>query len=140
MQQQLKDKVLRVLNDNEVGTLATVVDNKPQSRYMTFFHDDLTLYTATNKETHKTETIKENPYVHVLVGYDGKGIGDAYLEVEGKASVHESEQLKKDLWNEHLSPWFEGPEDPNYVVLKIVPSQIRLMNNHGEEPDILRLH
>jgi general stress protein 26 len=34
--QKLKEKVTQVLGESKVGTLATVVGNKPHSRYMTF--------------------------------------------------------------------------------------------------------
>ena len=86
-QQQLKNKVLDILDHHKVGSLATVESGKPHSRYMTFFHDGLTLYTPTSDETHKAEEIENNPNVHVLLGYNGEGFGDAYLEIDryGKA-------------------------------------------------------
>jgi general stress protein 26 len=130
---QLKDKVLEILEKRETGVLATVKQNKPHSRYMTFFHENLTFYTPTSIETHKTEEIKENPNVHLLVGYEGEGYGDPYLEVEGTATIQDDQGLKEKYWNEHMSHYFEGPKDPNYVLLKIEPSLIRLMNSDGEK-------
>lgn len=67
-QQQLKEKIIEVIDANKVGTLATVKGSRPHSRYMTFFNDNLTLYTPTNKETHKAEEVDENPNVHILLG------------------------------------------------------------------------
>ncbi|MCA1039604.1 pyridoxamine 5'-phosphate oxidase family protein [Bacillus infantis] len=135
----VKDKVLKILEDNKIGTLATVKNNKPHTRYMTFFNDELKLYTATSKETDKTEEIEENPNVHILIGYDGEGLGDEYLEIEGRASVNASEDLKEKVWNDHLKPWFDGPNDPNYIVLEIQPTDVRVMNSKESSFETLEL-
>lgn len=58
-QEELKQKVLNLLDEQKVGTLATVEQDKPHTRYMTFFHEGLTLYTPTSKETHKAEEIEK---------------------------------------------------------------------------------
>ncbi|USK35231.1 pyridoxamine 5'-phosphate oxidase family protein [Bacillus sp. F19] len=137
--QKLNKEVLDILKKHKVGTLATVVDNKPHSRYMTFFNDELMLYTPTNKNTHKAEEIDENPNVHILIGYEGEGYGDSYIEFEGKASISEDQKLKEKIWNDHMKNWFEGPNDPNYIVLAIKPHKIRLMNSEHESPQILEV-
>lgn len=127
-QQQLKNKVLDILDHHKIGSLATVESGKPHSRYMTFFHDGLTLYTPTSDETHKAEEIDNNPNVHVLLGYNGEGLGDAYLEITGTAKLNHSKDLKDKIWDEKLERWFDGKDDPNLTVLEIEPSEIRLMN------------
>lgn len=93
--QKLKEKVTQVLGESKVGTLATVVGNKPHSRYMTFFNEDLTLYTPTSKETYKAEEIERNPNVHILLGYEGEGMGDAYIEYREKLQSVKISQLRK---------------------------------------------
>ena len=138
-QTEIQNQVEEILEANTIGTLATVKDNKPFSRYMTFFHENLTLYSATNRNTHKVEDIDQNNDVHVLIGYNGGGLEDAYIEIEGKASIETATEVKQKVWNEKLEPWFEGPEDSAYAVLKIVPSEIRLMNTPDAEPQVLEL-
>lgn len=137
-QQEIRSTIEKILDDHQIGTLATVENNQPYSRYMTFFHDELTLYTATNQHTHKVKDIQANPHVHILLGYTYDGTTDAYIEIEGVASIHNEEIMKKRLWNEHLEPWFSGPEDPNYTVLKIDPTEIRLKNT--ADPAVYRLN
>ncbi|MCM3594839.1 pyridoxamine 5'-phosphate oxidase family protein [Metabacillus idriensis] len=137
--QKLNKEVLDILEKHKVGTLATVVDNKPLSRYMTFFNDELMLYTPTNKNTHKAKEIDENPNVHILLGYEGEGYGDSYIEFEGKASISEDQELKDKIWNDHMKNWFDGPNDPNYIVLAIKPNKIRLMNSEHESPQTLEV-
>ncbi|WP_100331143.1 pyridoxamine 5'-phosphate oxidase family protein [Bacillus xiapuensis] len=137
--EQIMQKIKQVLDEQPVGTLATVKKNKPHTRYMTFFHDELTLYSPTGKDTYKVEEIEENPNVHILLGYSGNGYGDAFLEIEGTAVITSSSDLKQKLWNGELSKWFKSPEDPNFVVLKITPSVIRYMNDGKETPQVIEL-
>lgn len=129
-----KDTARKILDESLVGTMATVQDNKPFSRYMTFFNEDFTLYTATSKQTDKVEELEGNPNTHILIGYDGEGYDDAYLEIMGTVKVTDDESLKEKVWNEHMKPWFSGPEDPNLVILKVTPESMRLMNKKGQAP------
>ncbi|NYF25432.1 pyridoxamine 5'-phosphate oxidase family protein [Sporosarcina sp. JAI121] len=132
-----KENALKILKESSVGTMATVQQNKPHTRYMTFFSDEFTLYTASSKQTQKVDELETNPYTHILIGYDGKGLGDDYLEIEGTVSISDDESLKQKIWNEHMKPWFSGPEDTSLVILKVEPESIRLMNKKGEEPHII---
>ena len=132
-----KELALCILEKNMVGTMATVQQNKPHSRYMTFFHDEFILYTVTNKKTHKVEEAAKNPYTHILLGYDGKGFGDSFLEIEGVIEESDDKAMKEKVWNNALKGWFDGPDDPNLIVLKITPTQIRLMNTKGKDPQIV---
>ena len=128
-QGETKEQILELLDTNKFGTLATVENNKPHTRYMTFLHEDFTLFTPTSKETHKAEEIENNPNVHILLGYHGGEIGkDVFLEVQGKAEIVDDEETKKTMWHESFGHWFKGPEDPEYVILKITPVAMRLMN------------
>ncbi|GAA0599217.1 pyridoxamine 5'-phosphate oxidase family protein [Virgibacillus siamensis] len=138
-QHEIKETVEKIIDDSAVGTMATVKQNKPHSRYMTFIRKDLKLFTATSLETHKAEELKANPYTHILLGYEGEGFGDEYVEYEGKATINSNTELKKELWNSYLENWFNGPDDPDYVVLEITPVRIRIMNKTGIEPKTLEL-
>lgn len=137
MAKKPKELAQKILEDSLIGTMATIEQNKPHSRYMTFFNDDFILYTATNKKTHKVEEIQKNPNTHILLGYEGKGLGDAFLEIEGTVEESDDENMKKKVWNNALKGWFDGPEDPNLLILKITPTQIRVMNTKGDEPQIV---
>ncbi|WP_110113535.1 pyridoxamine 5'-phosphate oxidase family protein [Bacillus sp. CGMCC 1.16541] len=135
MANNTKEKVLKLFQDHKIGTLATIRDGKPYSRFMMFFNEDLVLYTATNKNTHKVEDIEENPYVHVLLGYEGQGWNDAYVEIEAKANVEERSELKEKFWNDHLREWISGPDDPNYVLLQLTPECILYFDKAGSEAE-----
>ncbi|KRU15423.1 MULTISPECIES: pyridoxamine 5'-phosphate oxidase family protein [Bacillus] len=138
-QEELKQKVLNLLDEQKVGTLATVEQDKPHTRYMTFFHEGLTLYTPTSKETHKADEIEKNPNVHILIGYSGEGFGDTYAEIEGTATLTDDPELIDRLWSEEMEKWFKGKDDPNLVILKIDPTSIRYMNEGSRTPAELSL-
>jgi len=129
-----KETARKILDESYVGTMATVQQGKPFSRYMTFFNEDFTLYTATSKKTDKVDELEKNPNTHILIGYEGGGFGDAYLEIMGTATISDEESLKEKVWNEQMKPYFTGPDDPELVILKIIPDAMRLMNKKGEEP------
>jgi general stress protein 26 len=138
MSEELKNKVLTILHDHKVGTLATIQNDRPYSRFMMFFHEDLVLYTATNKDTHKVDEIKQNPNVHVLLGYEGKGWNDSYLEVEATASISDNKELKEKFWNDHLKEWMNSPDDREYVLLQLMPEAIRYYEKAGSKPQVLQ--
>lgn len=138
-QSELRKKITKIIDKHKIGTLATVSNNKPFTRYMTFFNKNLTLYTATSSDTHKIEEIQANPNVHLLLGYEGEGFGDTFVEIEGQASIEDGSELKQKLWSTIFNLVFSGPNDPKYVVLKIVPTHIRLMNKKGHPPESLEL-
>ncbi|MRX73657.1 general stress protein [Bacillus lacus] len=133
-----KQKVLNMLDKHSIGTLATVRDQKPYTRFMLFFHDELTLYTATNRSYDKVEDLQENSSVHILLGYEGKGFQDAYAEIEGRASIEESEELKARFWTDSLKEWISSPNDPDYVLIKIQPVYIRYFDKAGSEPQEIK--
>lgn len=138
-QAEIRKNIEKILQDSHIGTMATVKNNKPHSRYMTFFNRELTLFTPTAGNTDKTDEIEENPYTHIIIGYEGEGFGDEYVEYEGKVRFNHSEELKKELWNDDMKIYFEGPMDPNYTLLEIHPIGIRLMNKKGESPRELEI-
>ncbi|MCQ97399.1 general stress protein, partial [Listeria monocytogenes] len=106
-------------------------------RYMTFFHEGLTLYTPSGKELPKTEEVRKNPHVSVLLGYEGPG--SAFLEITGLASLEEDESVKESIWENISKEWFKGEDSPSFVVIKIVPEQIRILNSGDDGPDTLDL-
>ena len=138
-QGEIKSTVEKIFEESPIGTMATVKGNKPHSRYMMFFHRNLKLYTATSKNTDKTDEIEENPFTHILIGYEGEGFGDEYVEYQGKVSFNNSEELKKELWNDDMKQYFNGPDDPELTVLEIEPIHIRLMNKKGKSPKELTI-
>lgn len=134
-----KEKVIHLFKNHKIGTLATIKDDKPYSRFMLFFAKDLTLYSATNKQTHKVDTIEENPHVHILLGLENGGYTGAYCEVEASVEIDEIVENKEAFWSDQLSNWLTGSDDPNYVLLKFKPHKIRYFANVGAQAEEISL-
>ena len=128
----VREELLEVLNREKLGTMATVENGKPYSRYMTFQHEDFVLYTVTNKHSEKMEELRKNPYTHILYGYENGGFGDSYVEIEGKLTEVHEEGIKNKI-AEIFTSIFIGNQD-EMVTLKIEPIRMRLMNKKGQPP------
>lgn len=133
----LTKQVLDIISNHRGGVLSTVENNKPHSRYMTFYNDDLTLYSPTKMSTEKLDEIEKNPFVSVLLGYEEKGQSDAYVQISGSSKINNSQILKSKLWDESFTKWFDSPEDPNYVFIEIQPEIARILNHYDEPPQEL---
>lgn len=139
MSEDLKEKVIKIISNHRTGILSSVENNKPHSRYMTFYNDDLTLFSPTKLDTEKIGEIKKNPAVSILLGYENKKQADAYVEITGNAVINDSQSLKVKYWEEPFSKWFDGPEDANYVFLEIHPETVRILNMNGEPSQELNI-
>ncbi|SFE85492.1 General stress protein 26 [Paenibacillus algorifonticola] len=128
---QLEQEIIDVLQANHVCSFATVNGDKPMVRYMALFHDGLNLYLATNRDTSKVDELRANPNVHILVGYDGKPSSDI-VQIQARAELCADDKLREKLWNENFKQWFEGPHDPEYIIIEAVPEYIEYSSDGGE--------
>lgn len=136
----LKEKIATIIQGQRTGVLSTVRNDKPHGAFMMFFHEDFVLYVATDRNSKKITDIEKNPNVHVLLGREGKNLDEAYIEVEGIASIEEDQTLKNKFWTNSLKRWLLGAEDPNYVLIKINPDTIYYIDSAGTtNPEFLRL-
>lgn len=139
MSNPIKSKMLDVLENHKIGTLATLRGDKPFTRFMLFFNEELTLFTATHSETHKVEDISKNRYVHILLGNGRTGWDQPYVEIEGTISVEDSKERKEKFWNDKLKNWIPSADDPNYLLLKITPISYRYFESSSSEAEVLTI-
>jgi general stress protein 26 len=137
---ELKDKILKVMKDYPVGSVATIKDGKPWVRYMaTQPEEDLTIFSTSFAGARKIGQIKDNNNIHVTFGADPKNWTMPYINVEGTAEILTDLETKKKCWQDMLGKFFQGPEDPNYVVVKIKPQTIEYIGEDAHEPQIYLL-
>lgn len=128
-----RDDALKVLEKNKIGVLSTISENKPVSRYMTFFNEGFILYTLTDKRTEKVEDLEENNHAFVLLGYEEGFLNKNFVEIEGKVSQTDNQELIEHLWSAGMNVFFDGKDDPNILVLKITPSKVSLRGTKNNE-------
>lgn len=131
-QAKLEHDIIKAIENNKFGSLGTVENGKPKVRYMAIFNDGLNIHLATNRKTHKVEELQKNPNMSLLLGYELGGTKEL-VEIEGTCEITKNDQLKQRVWNDELKPWFDGPDDPNYVILDVTPTRIEY-TAQGSEP------
>ncbi len=135
--EELKNKIIEVIERAQLGSVATIKDGKPWVRYMMIQHDkDLSLYSTTFANSRKVEQINKNNNIHITMGGDLKNSQSAYLNIQAKASVLTDLETKKKCWCDMLKQFFLGPEDPNYAVIKISPEVIEYTSPGAHKPEI----
>ncbi|EHJ07279.1 pyridoxamine 5'-phosphate oxidase family protein [Staphylococcus simiae] len=125
---QVTTAITNVLDTSKVGVLATAYNNKPNSRYMVFYNDGLTLYTKTNINSTKVKEIKENPAAYVMLGYNDT-TNHSFVEMEATIEVVTDQKVINWLWETQDKSFFDSENDPELCVLKVVPKQVKLMND-----------
>jgi len=127
----MSDMVERVLETLRMESvflcaLATVTsEGHPSVRTMrAVIADDLTLRAPTFRRTNKVKEIQAHPEVHVTCGSTDSDRPGSYFRITGRAQVSEEAEDRRAAWNERLAQWFTGPDDPEYVVIRISPTRI----------------
>jgi len=122
----LKEKILAKLTGPTLCALATLTeDGKPWVRYVIMMADEhLTIWGATFASFRKVGQIRKHPEVHLTTGVKDLETAQSYLQIQARAEVLTDSASKKALWSDYLKNIFSGPDDPNYVVLKITPYRI----------------
>ena len=90
--QQVTRAIEKVLSSSKIGVLSTAHHNKPNSRYMVFYNDDLNLYTKTNINSLKVEEIENNPDAHILLGYN-ETTNNSFVEIDATIEVVKDQKL-----------------------------------------------
>lgn len=129
--QQLESQIEQALKANKFGSFGTVENGGPKVRYMAIYHEGLTIYLATDRKTHKVEELHNNPKAALLLGFEQGGTGDI-VEIEGEATVSSEESLKSKVWRDDFKQYLNGPDDPDYVVIKLTPSRIEFISKGSD--------
>lgn len=48
---------------------------------------------------------------------------DDYLSIAGQAELVDDAARRRELWSAMARPWFDGPDDPDLVLLRVAPGQ-----------------
>ena len=135
----LKGRILEKLRDPTLVAFATVnPEGRPWVRYVMAAADrDLNVWFSTRLDSRKVAQVRNNPAVHLLAGVSTLETAESYVQVEGEAEVLTDTVTKKALWNDALKPYFSGPEDPNFCVVRIRPSRVELWGmTPGGQPEV----
>jgi len=134
----LKKKILDVLIQRRVAALATVTeDGKPWVRYVVPAPDEeLNLTFPTHRKSRKIAHIRRNPEVHLTTGVANLETARHYVQVQGTAEIVDDEASRKAHFRPYLQAYFEGPEDPDYVLVVVKPYRIEYVSMDSWNPEV----
>ncbi|MBU0455689.1 MAG: pyridoxamine 5'-phosphate oxidase family protein [Pseudomonadota bacterium] len=137
--EDLKKEIISCIKESKgVASFATVTpDNKPWVRYVSVsVSDDMTIRFSTCASARKVEQIKKNPEVHLTCGVTDPKNWKDYLQIQGIAHVSTEKAEREAFWNEEIAKYFDGVDDPNYVVVIVKPYRVELCNITEWNPKI----
>ncbi len=134
----LQERIANILMQPQLTGLATVTeDGKPWVRYvMTLASEDLVIRCATFVGARKVRQIQKNPEVHLTCGVTDPKEMVPYLQIQARARLNTTKEVRHGFWTEMLASIFEGPDDPKYGVLEITPYRIEYCDVASFEPQI----
>ncbi|MBN1295814.1 pyridoxamine 5'-phosphate oxidase family protein [bacterium] len=121
----LKSKIQAIIGLNQPAVLSTISeDNRPMGRYMMVTADaSMTLYCVTGASSRKVRDIRNNPHVHLTMGFKPEAMAPV-IHVSGIANILDDPGSREAHWDEMLTHYFSGPDDPEYCILQIIPARI----------------
>lgn len=135
----IQENIMKVLKAKQLGIFTTIREEFPHSCFMIFFFRGLTPYIATNKNSKKVDDISNNPNVHLLLGHDEDRLDDNFVEMFAKAEIIENADSEEKVWTNELARWLEGPDDPNYILIRMTPVKVGYVDKAGSEPTFMTL-
>ncbi|GAA3716216.1 pyridoxamine 5'-phosphate oxidase family protein [Salinicoccus jeotgali] len=135
------NKLKEIFDSNKIGTMATIREDKPMSRYMTFYNDGLTLYTYTTKDTYKIEDLEKNPYAHILLGYEeSTDKSERFVEILGKAKLPEDVTPDVDETLAKIGQTYQKLKgNDNLQAIEIEIETAKIMNDDETEAETVDL-
>jgi len=131
----LEKKIWAFIGKPQTAALATITAaGTPWVRYVTVEADpDFTLRFCTSLASRKSAQISAVPDVHLVCGNQQPPDDSVYLQIAGRAEIRSDAATRKRYWNEEWRRYFNGPDDPDFVMVFIHPSLIEYTG--PESPD-----
>ena len=121
-----------VIQDDRFPVLASIDQDTPRVRPVSPVKtEEFTVWVANLKSYHKTQEIAANPKVelcYVNAKHD-------QVRITGVALVEDRESLIDEIWksNPLLQHYLDSPDNPQLVIYRIEPTQVRYMKEWALE-------
>ena len=133
-------KEARKIISNHLNSVLVTIDDSEQLRdrvmWTAKIDDDLIVYYAASLKSPQVKRIKMNPNVLVLWFGNNK-----YVSLRGFAEIITDKAVLYEIWHESFKKYFpNGKNDPDYVVIKVMPSGLVCVDNCDAAVDVIDLH
>ena len=136
----LKKTILDFIGSYEYSNLITLAeDGTPRGRMMAHLpvKDDMVIWYATGSQSRKVVEIEKNSAASVFFY---RPTDHSSVSALGNAEIVKNDETRKKMWQDAWSVyWKEGPSDPAYCLIKIVPQKMEYLDypNHKQEDMVL---
>jgi len=94
------------------------------------------LWFATQRDSGKVEELASDS--RVFVGYGSAG-GQDWVALTGTGRVVDDREKINELWSPIWKNWFEGPDDPNLVLIEVTPQVAEYWDGNNKIIAMLKL-
>lgn len=119
MEQEAEEKLWEIVEESDIGLVITLGEGgHPRARPMTLlaYDEDGAVWFATSRSSRKVEEIARDPRATVFF-LDLEG--GAIAQLRGEAEIIDDLELKQEFWEQEWAELWDGPNDPDYVLLLI---------------------
>lgn len=144
-EQELDARILALLDENRIMTLATVrPDGWPQATMVGYVHDHFTLYFAVGRTSQKLANIERNTSVSIAIGRDSpdglRGLSLA-ARVSEVTDVDEIKRLNGLIASRYPEQAVFTPQQASSAILKATPQFISIVDTSigSGQPELLEV-
>ena len=138
--EDIKNMIIQFAKTYEYSNLITIDETGfPKGRMMENLPlgPDLVFWFATGIQSNKIREIKNNPKVSVFLYRPGD---HSSISVQGNAEVVTSDVIRAEKWKDKWTAyWKQGPTDPNYALIKVVPKKVTYLDFPTHKQEVLEL-
>lgn len=112
------DRIWEIVGKASICMLTTNSIDGPRARPMEARPDREAeaIWFLTDRRGLKDDEVKAHPGVCLCFIYPEEKV---YLSLTGRASVGPDPERARNLWNKKQEAWWDGPDDPNLVVMRV---------------------
>ncbi len=129
---EVAEVALGVIASAKFPMLASIDADQPRLRPVSPVRTDrFTIYVANLRQYHKTQEIAANPKVELCY----MDAGHDQVRITGTAEILTDKDLLAEIWesNPLLRQYLRKPDNPDLVIYRIVPTQVRFMREWALE-------
>ncbi len=122
--EEARAKIKEMAESIDMCMMSTDIDKKPfHSVVMSTkqVDDEGKIWFLSGKSSEHTKNIEKDGHTYLMYSDPGSF---KFLNVFGKAHLHDERAKIKELYVKTDDAWFDGPEDPNIVAIHIVPQDV----------------
>lgn len=125
---QIKNEIFSLLKENQESYLATSVNDQPFVRPLILFYAYSRFWYVSFTKDAKTGQIANNKKVEVCIPLRESG-NTGYIRAQGTAKIIKDFSLKSEAVDfcYFFDDYFEGVDDPDYLLIELVFDQMQLM-------------